>query len=167
MCQEILRIHDVDSKELLALEASYGRSSLNSLSFLKKALKMCTNKPLVIVDKGPWYRWAFERLGLEYRHERFGMRNRVERFFRYLKERTVVFHHKMSARDHIQEINNLKLFLSLFTIYYQATRTGRSAKMLIWTLSHCVLWSFVCLVILNGMLLGLFFLLCLGLIGYG
>jgi len=43
---------------------------------------MCTNKPLVIVDRGPWYRWAFERLGLEYRHERFGMRNRVERFFR-------------------------------------------------------------------------------------
>jgi hypothetical protein len=28
------------------------------------------------------------------------MRNRVERFFRYLKERTIVFHHKMSARDH-------------------------------------------------------------------
>jgi hypothetical protein len=25
------------------------------------------------------------------------MRNRVERFFRYLKDRTVVFHHKMSA----------------------------------------------------------------------
>jgi transposase-like protein len=113
---------DVDSRELLALEASYGRSSLNALSFLKKALRMCTNKPLVIVDRGPWYRWAFERLGLEYRHERFGMRNRVERFFRYLKERTAVFHHKMSARDHIQGINNLKLFLSLFALYYQAAR---------------------------------------------
>jgi transposase-like protein len=108
---------DVDSKELLALEASYGRSSLNALAFLKKALKMCTDKPLVLVDKGPWYRWAFERLGLEYRHERFGIRNRVERFFRYLKERTVVFHHKLSARNNIQVINNLKLFLNLFTIY--------------------------------------------------
>jgi len=52
------------------------------------------------------------------------MRNRVERFFRYL-ERTVVFHHKLSARDHIQGINNLKQFLNLFTIYYQAARTGR------------------------------------------
>jgi transposase-like protein len=116
---------DVDSKELLALEASYGRSSLNALSFLKKALRMCTNKPLVLVDRGPWYRWAFERLGLEYRYERFGMRNSVERFFRYLKERTVVFHHKMSARNHIQGITNLKLFLSLFTLYYQAASTGR------------------------------------------
>jgi transposase-like protein len=63
---------DVDSKELLALEASYGRSSLNAPSFLKKALRMCTDKPLVLVDKGPWYRWAFERLGLEYRHEEQG-----------------------------------------------------------------------------------------------
>jgi len=63
---------DVDSKELLALEASYGRSSLSAPSFLKKALRMCTNKPLVLVDKGPWYRWAFERLGLEYRHEEQG-----------------------------------------------------------------------------------------------
>jgi len=80
---------------------------------------------LVLVDKGPWYRWAFERLGLEYRYERFGMRNKLERFFRYLKERTLVFHHKMSARDHIQEITNLKLFLSLFIIYYQVTRAGR------------------------------------------
>jgi transposase-like protein len=44
---------DVDSRELLALEASYGRSSLNALAFLKKALKMCTDKPLVLVDKGP------------------------------------------------------------------------------------------------------------------
>jgi hypothetical protein len=61
------------------------------------------------------------------------MRNRVERFFRYLKERTIVFHHKMSARDHIQGINNLKLFPRLFTIYYQTARGW--AKMLIWTLS--------------------------------
>jgi transposase-like protein len=114
----------VDSKELLTLEASYGGSSPNALSFLRKALRMCINKPLVLVDRGPWYRWALERLGLEYRYERFGMRNSIERFFRYLKERTIVFHHKLSARNHVQGIMNLKLFLNLFTIYYQATRTG-------------------------------------------
>jgi putative transposase len=34
---------DIDSKELLALEVSYGRSSLNALSSFKKTLK-----PLVI-----------------------------------------------------------------------------------------------------------------------
>ncbi len=40
---------------MLALEASYGRSCLNALTFLKKALNMCLNKPKVIVDRGPWY----------------------------------------------------------------------------------------------------------------
>jgi hypothetical protein len=50
---------------------------------------------------------------------------RVERFFRYLKENTVVLHHKMSMRDHIQRITNLKLFLHLFKIYYQLMKTGR------------------------------------------
>jgi hypothetical protein len=53
------------------------------------------------------------------------MRNRVERFLQTLKERTVVFHHKLSARDHVQGITNLKLFLSLFALYYQAARAGR------------------------------------------
>jgi transposase-like protein len=37
----------------LVLEASYGRSSLNALAFLKEALRMCTDKPLVLVAKGP------------------------------------------------------------------------------------------------------------------
>jgi len=42
---------DVDSRELLALEASYGRSYVNATIFLRKALKICINKPLVIVDR--------------------------------------------------------------------------------------------------------------------
>jgi hypothetical protein len=50
---------------------------------------------------------------------------RVESLFRYLKERTIVLHHKMSTRDHIQGIKNLELFLTLFTIYLQVTRAGR------------------------------------------
>jgi len=64
---------------------------------------------LVVVDRSPWYRWALERLGLEYRHDSLGIRSRVERFFRYLKEMTSVFHHKMSARDYTQGIKNLNL----------------------------------------------------------
>ncbi|MEM2080127.1 MAG: DDE-type integrase/transposase/recombinase [Nitrososphaerota archaeon] len=87
---------DVDSKKLLALEASYGRNSLNAFRFLRKALKLCLNKPKIIVGSGPWYGWAIQRLGLDYGCQRFGMRSRVERFFRYLKERTAVFHNKLS-----------------------------------------------------------------------
>jgi hypothetical protein len=51
------------------------------------------------------------------------MRNRVERLFRHLKERTIVFHHKVSARGHMQGIKNLKPLLNLFSIYHQAVRT--------------------------------------------
>jgi len=44
---------DVDSSELLVLEASYGRSCLNKLKFIKKVLKLCLNKPKIIVDRSP------------------------------------------------------------------------------------------------------------------
>jgi hypothetical protein len=120
----------VGVKVLAALE-----HMLNALISIKKALRKCTNKPQVIVDGRPWYRWALKRLELEYRHERFGMRNRVERFSRYLKERTIVFHHKLSARDHMQGIMNPKPSLNLFTIYYEAARTWGGWKMLIRRLS--------------------------------
>ena len=43
------------------------------------------------------YRWALDRLGLEYRYERFGLRNTVERFFRYLKERTRRFYNNINT----------------------------------------------------------------------
>jgi hypothetical protein len=59
---------------------------------------------MVEVDSGPWHPWGLERLGLEYRYERFDMRYRIERSFSYLNERTIVFHHKMSIRNHMQGI---------------------------------------------------------------
>ena len=53
------------------------------------------------------------------------MRNRIERLFKCLKKRTVVFHHKLSARKHVQNIMNFKPFLNhLLTSYYEAARTG-------------------------------------------
>jgi hypothetical protein len=74
------------------------------------------------IYKGPRYSWAVEKLRVEYKYERFGVRNKVERFSRYLKERIMVFHHKLSAGNRIQGIINLKLFLNLFTIYYQIVK---------------------------------------------
>jgi transposase-like protein len=73
------------------LEASYGRRYLKLPSIPEEGMKTCTNKLLVIVDRGPWYRWGLQRLGLEYRHERLGIKNRVERFFRYLTDRAIAF----------------------------------------------------------------------------
>jgi putative transposase len=68
---------DVDSGEILAIYASRGRNILIALKFLRMVLGRYINKPLV--DRGPWYRWALERLGLKYQHQRFGLRNAVIR----------------------------------------------------------------------------------------
>ena len=70
---------------------------LIALKFIRMVLDRCLNKPLIIVYRGPWYRWALDRLGLEYRCERFGLRNTVERFFRYLKERTRRFYNNINT----------------------------------------------------------------------
>jgi putative transposase len=50
---------------------------------------------LIVVDRGPWYRWALERLGLKYQYQTFGIRNAVERFFGYLKQRTRRFYNNI------------------------------------------------------------------------
>jgi transposase-like protein len=41
-------------------------------------LDYCDNKPLILVDKGPWYHWPLRKPGLEYDHQTFGERNVVE-----------------------------------------------------------------------------------------
>ena len=88
---------DVDSGEILAIYASRSRNMLIAIKFMRMVLDRCLNKPLVIVDRGPWYRWALERLGLKYRYQRFGLRNAVERFFGYLKQRTRRFYNNINT----------------------------------------------------------------------
>ena len=60
----------IDSKECLAVWASEGRGGFEAY-VLKEILKH-ENKPEIIVDRGFWYKWALQRLGLKYRHETFG-----------------------------------------------------------------------------------------------
>jgi transposase-like protein len=61
-------------------------------------LDSCEDKPLIVVDSGPWYRWALERLGITYFQETFGKRNRIERWFREMKERTKMFYNNINAK---------------------------------------------------------------------
>jgi transposase-like protein len=78
---------DVDTNEILAVYASKGRGIPSAIEFLRKVLDSCEGKPVIVVDRGPWYRWALERLGMTCFHETFGNRNRIERWFREMKER--------------------------------------------------------------------------------
>jgi transposase-like protein len=88
---------DVDLGEILAIYASWNRNMLIAMKLLRMVLDRCINKPLIVVDRGPWYRWALERLGLKYQHQRFGLRNAVERFFGHLKQRTRRFHNNINT----------------------------------------------------------------------
>nr|CCC55573.1 transposase [uncultured archaeon] len=110
---------DADSRELLAVKATKGRSAFDAVLFLKDVLKKCTNRPTFVVDRGPWYSWAFEALEPDYYHETFGERNRIERFFRTLKRRTKAFANNINARKlHIHALNAmLKLFFTFYNFF--------------------------------------------------
>jgi transposase-like protein len=58
-------------------------------------LDSCEGKPFI--DRGPWYRWALDRLGITYFHEAFGKRNRIERWFREMKDRTKKFYNNING----------------------------------------------------------------------
>jgi putative transposase len=46
---------DVDTFEVVHIEVSPGRSTLDALLFLKTVLKRCCGQHIVVVDRGPWY----------------------------------------------------------------------------------------------------------------
>ena len=48
----------VSSKVIVASKPGYRRC------IAVDETKICIDKPIVIVDKSPWYRWALDRLGL-------------------------------------------------------------------------------------------------------
>jgi putative transposase len=105
---------DVNSGEILVIYTSWGRNMLIALKFLGIVLDRCLNRPNE-VDRGPWYRWLLERLDLKSRYQRFGLRNAVERFFGYLKQRTKRFYNNINA---IELIVNSKLIEDALWLNY-------------------------------------------------
>jgi transposase-like protein len=114
---------DVDTNEILAVYASRGRGIPNAIKFLKMVLRSCDGKPIVVVDRGPWYRWALERLGMTYFHETFGNRNRIERWFRELKNRTKRFYNNVNSKT----LKSLEELVTAIAIMHNITRAGGEA----------------------------------------
>ena len=106
---------DVDTREILAVHFSKNRSGLETLIFLKQVIKKCSNKPVFYVDKGPWYPWAFQRLGLTFIHETFGNRNPVEQWFSILKRRLFAF---FKYFPHHSSYHSTLNWLTAFTTIY-------------------------------------------------
>jgi putative transposase len=126
VCCFIWAAIDVDSRELLAIYVSWQRSILDSEAFLRKVLSTCTNKPVILADKGPWYPEAFDTFQLEWIHQTFGQRNYIERWFRTTKERTKRFYNNFPAKT--SQIQKIKLFLKLFVLYYNFIRPHQTLK---------------------------------------
>ena len=109
---------DTDTRELLAVYASYYRSSINTIVFLKRVLETCTNKPVILVDGGPWYPWPLNEMGFKWLHVTFGERNAIERFFRTMKERTRRFYNNLPS----DSLVNLQSFINVFMVWYNHLR---------------------------------------------
>ncbi|QZA89740.1 DDE-type integrase/transposase/recombinase [Salinarchaeum sp. IM2453] len=85
---------DVDTFEVLHVDVSPGRSSLDALLFLKETLKYRRGRPVVLADRGEWYDWPLDFLNCEPKRETWGDRSLIEAWFGVLKFRTMLFRHR-------------------------------------------------------------------------
>jgi transposase-like protein len=65
--------------------------------------------------------WALERLGITYFHENFGNRNRIERLFRELKNRTKMFHNNLNSKT----LKSIEEMATAVAIVHNLVRIGR------------------------------------------
>jgi len=108
---------DAETGETVRLEASWHRSALQALHFLRRVLKLCDGRPRVLVDHGPWYPWALEALRLLYTQITHGGRNRVESFFSSLKACTRRFSHNVNSSSPEEGLRCWERFLQGFTYW--------------------------------------------------
>jgi len=109
---------DVESREVLAVWITVTRNYWIARDFILVVLKSCINKPIFLVDGGPWYKSAFNSLGLDYLHVTFGPRNSVERWFRTVKEQTKRFWNNFRSNDW----RKVQKFVFLFAFWYNFAR---------------------------------------------
>ena len=110
---------DVDTFEIVHIEVSPGRSDLDALLFLKTVLKRCRGRPVIVVDRGPWYNWSLDELDLpcESRRETWGERSLVEAWFGLLKYRTMLFFHRFPHQSSWQSTDR---WMRAFAAFHNA-----------------------------------------------
>ena len=110
---------DVQNWEILGIWITKGRASIEAYSFLKYILKKCENQPKILVDAGPWYKPAFERLKIDWKHVTFGLRNPIEQWFFILKHRIKRFYRNW---PHNAFLRTVQEWLNCFVSMYHFTR---------------------------------------------
>lgn len=108
---------DINTWEVLGVWITQGRCSLEAYSFLKQVLEKCENQPKIIVDGGPWYKPALNRLRVDWEHITFGLRNQIEQWFGILKHRIQLFYNRWPKNATIDKAQDwLNSFVSLYHI---------------------------------------------------
>lgn len=98
---------DRGTYEVIHVEASPGRSELDALLFLRAVLERCRGRPVIVVDRGPWYNWSLDELDLscESRRETWGDRSIVESWFSPFKLRIRRFFDRFPYRSSWQSVD--------------------------------------------------------------
>lgn len=109
---------DCDTLEVLHVDVSPGRSSLDALLFLKEVLTRCRGRPLVRADRGPWYDWPLELLDCDAERETWGNRSLIEAWFGLFKYRTRRFWHRFPYRS---TADSTRSWLKAFATLHNAT----------------------------------------------
>ena len=86
---------DVEKNKIVHLKVYPARNALTAYSFLKEVLEMCEIEE-IILDRGPWYRDALQRLCVKFRYESFGERSLVESVLSFI---TVNFRRREDLRQ--------------------------------------------------------------------
>ena len=110
---------DIENWEIIGVWVTKGRASIEAYSFIKHVLRKCDNIPKILVDKGPWYIPALQRLGLDYEHVTFGLRNPIEQWFGLLKHRIKRFNRNWPNNA---DINIVQEWIDAFVSLYHVTR---------------------------------------------
>ena len=110
---------DTSNWEILGVWVTRGRASIEAYSFLKHVLGKCTNQPKILVDGGPWYKPALNRLGVKWDHVTFGLRHPIEQWFFLLKHRIKLFYRNWPYNTKLETVQN---WLNCFVSMYHFTR---------------------------------------------
>ena len=108
---------DVDTWEILGVMVTKWRTSIDVIKFVKAILRYCENKPIIKTDRGPWYRWTLQRLGLKHEYETFGERNAIEGWFNILKSRLKRFWKRFPSNASKESVESwIAAFISLYNL---------------------------------------------------
>ncbi len=92
--EKIYRYRNLKVVVCFGVWITQGRASIEAYSFIRHVLTKCENNPKILVDDGPWYKPALKRLGVDWGHVTFGLRNPIEQWFGILKHRINLFYNR-------------------------------------------------------------------------